>query len=269
MAKQKTFNDMGLDATVPASKLPDDIVAHFDGAPIRRADAILDCKGNAHCDEEERHEADVEIVTEVLMAEDKWVEEYTTGDDYGGEYTYLVNERPDRWPALIEEWICDEHGDSMGHTQFDSHLKDIVSAMCDDIDGDEVEAVYDRSEYATYSGSGCCLDGIEIGEYEHQIDINEISELKALHEDGRLDDVLDDVNCDAYVSRSQPRRLNKETGRYEKHGRETYGTDSDYPCLMTYHSPGGQWHFVVSHERMVEAMANAIVTLARRMDSKS
>ena len=283
MKRQKTFGDMGLDATVPASKLADDIVAHIDGAPIRRADAIRDCRGNVHPDEEERHEADVEIVTEELMAQDKWVEEYTNGeynDDYADGYTHIIDECSHDWAARIDEWICDEHGDSYGNMPYHSGirwnkprhdvcLQDIISAIRDDLSSDDTEPEYDRSEYSAYSDSGCCLLSVDVGEYEHQIDVNDVPELKVLHEERRLDDVLDDINCDAYVRRSKERRRNEETGYYEEVGRETYGVDDKYPCVMTYHNPGGQWHFVIPHERMVEAMATAIVTLARRMDSKS
>ena len=83
-----------------------------------------------------------------------------------------------------------------------------------------------------------------------------------MHDDDRLNDVLDDVKSDSYVSRSRRRVKNEETGRYECVGRETYDPyGSKYPDIMTYHCPGGRWDFVVCEDTMNEYLLDGLTEL--------
>jgi len=240
---------------VPVAPHRDDIVACSDGTEMRRENALADCKGNYHRTAEERHEADVEIVTGLLNDIGKSADEYTRHADYSDNYAHLVDEI--NWKDCVEEW-CDEN-DYEFEVSFEnwSRWDEFVEAMIDKVNGSyDCEAEYDSNEYACYTGNGCCLFSFDIGEVEEQIDINCHDELRKLHEDRRLDDVLDDVNCDVYVSRSRRREKNEKTGYYEPIGRETYmndyGYDIDYPTFCIYTNPGGQWRFVIPAERMFE-----------------
>jgi len=255
---QRTLDGCGLDALAPSARLPDDHILCEDGFICKHKDAHYDCRGGAWNVKEMRHDSDVEIVTDLLNGVDKWVTEYCTeNSDYATAYDHIVNETSHDWPDIIERWLRDVYGDHMGHTEFD--VDQVVKYLCEELDGGfDCEPKYQSSDYAAWSGRGCCLWSTDIGEYEEQIDLAGHPELLALHNDGRLDGVLDDVNCDTCVNRNKRRVKNEETGRYEHVGRETYGADDEHPCLMTYHMPGGCWHWVVDKVRMDELVDEAL-----------
>ncbi|MHC4302538.1 MAG: hypothetical protein ACYS7Y_35205 [Planctomycetota bacterium] len=265
---QRTFGEVvGLDPVVPVGPHPNDLVECADGTICRRIDTVLDCKGNPHRNEEERHDADVTIVTDWLNEHDKWVVEYVTEhEDYPAGAAYIVNEVSHEWPDRVEEWIRDNHGDWLGHTKFDDSMDELVSAICEEIDDCEVEFEY-TSGYACYSGSGCNLFSLTMDEHEDQVDIAAIPELAALHDERRLDDVLDDVSADCCIGRSRRREKNEETGYYEPVGRETYmpyDHHAEYPTFETYHCVTGHWAYAVPAERMAELLTEAIITVARK-----
>lgn len=284
-----------LDGTlVPTRKHYDDQVECSDGMIVSHGEAFYDCKDHPHNTEEDRNAADVAIVTEFLDGVDGWVTDYTTGNtDYADGYAHIIDEISHDWKDRVDEWIDEDDSDyadiiedayNAGELDFDFSSDDgdefdsdeyIRNVLCKPSADSVKEWVFERlegsfdcepefshNEYSCYSGSGCCLASFEIGEYEEQLSIADHPVLKELHDCGRLDDILDDVSSDAYVSRSHRREKNKETGYYENVGRETYDPyGSDYPDVMTYHNPGGQWHWVVSGERMEELIREAIVDL--------
>lgn len=269
--KQKTFGaKVGMESVVPTRRHANDIITCADGACLEHSFVHYDCRGGAHSSAEDRHESNVAIVTEILMNEDKWVEEYTQSDDYGANYAECLAGDSDRYNECVEEWIRNEYHDFYGYGQFDDCMEALVSEVVYELDGNfHIEAEYSASDYDSYSGDGCCVDSYSIDEYENQIDFDRHPELMTLHTSGDLDDVLDDVNCDVYVSRSHVREKNEETGNYENTGRETYDPHgSDYPSIMGYHRPGGCWHYVIPMDRMKLAVANGIIAIARKADTK-
>jgi len=250
---QRTFGStVGLEEIVPSRPHPSDIVECSDGSIRERQDTFDDCRGNPHSNESDRDEADIEIVEEILNVHDKWIEEYCTENtDYTEGYDHIVFEVLHDWPPVVEEWIKDTYGD---HTKFDGCMKDLVKAVCDDLyDSMEGEWKYNSNEYASYSSSGCCIWGFDIGEYEEQIDISDFPELQRLYNLGRLPDILESVNCDAYVNSSSIKWLRRD-----------FEEQRDYPTFCTSHCPGGRWDFVVSDDRMREAVTNGIIALCRK-----
>ena len=257
--KQKTFGPVvGMEPEVPVGTHASDMVVCSDNTEMLILDAFKDCRGNYHSTSDDRHDADVAIVTEILENVDKWVTEYTTENtDYADGYSHCVDERSHNWGDLFEDWIKENRDD---YDDYDDYAT-IITKMVENADSDDCEPEYNRNEYASYSGDGCCVDSYAIGEYEEQIDINEFPELKALHDELRLDDILDDVNCDAYVSRSYRREKNEKTGHYENVGRETYMPyehNANHPTFETYHTPGGRWDWVICADRMNELFEEAI-----------
>jgi hypothetical protein len=249
---------------VPTARLDDDVVGCVDGSECRHGDACYDCEGKAHRDDEGRRERDVEIVSDLLNTHGKWAEEYCTENtDYASGYDCVVNEGRHDWDGPVREWIENEYGDTYGHTDFDDYVEKIVEKVCEELDGGfDCEPEYSCSSYSAYSGGGCCLASFDIGEHEEQIEINACDVLRGLHERGELDDVLDDVNCDVYVSRDHRREKNEETGHYENVGRETYmpyANRSDHPDLLIYINISGQWQFVVDADRMDELVCEALL----------
>jgi hypothetical protein len=265
--KQRTFGSIvGLEPVVPVGHHPDDIIECSDGTVGARCDAFEDCAGNFHSNAEDRHEADVAIVTDILTKVDQSVCEYATENtDYADMYVHCVYEDHPHWNDRIKDWILNEYHDYYGHGQFDDCLDDLVSEVSQELyDRGDIEAEYACNEYAAYSGPGCCVASYEI---EEQIEVSAFDEFQALHDQSRLDDVLDDVNCDFYVSRSRRREKNEKTGYYEEVGRPTYqpyaGRDR-HPDILGYCSPGGQWHFVFDADCMKNAVAEAICGLCRK-----
>lgn len=266
--QQRTFGAVvGMEPKVPTARLPLDLVECSDGKLLHHEDVHYDCRDNPHSSDEDRLEADVAIVTEVLDGVGKYADEYCTENgDYASAYDHIIDEVSHDWPDCVERWLEDNYADRMGHSRFDGVKDKIVEAICDGLQGSfDCEAQYHPNEYAGYSGDGCCLWGTDIGEHEEQIDISCFPELQELHERGDLDDVLDGVNCDVYVSRSKRRVKNEDTGYYECVGRETYDPyGSDHPTFEVYTMPGGRWDWVVSKERMEELLTAAIIEVARR-----
>lgn len=297
---QKTIEGCGLDPLVPSARLADDMVETLEGGLVRHADAVYDCQGHAHSATVDCHDADVEIVTDLLNGVEKYVCEYTSEGDYPDAYFGCVKESGHDWSDLVKGWVnsngiewldimetayvANELDDDFDLEDFNSNFKggsatDVVAFSSDDFikefytepDGDKViewivgeldasfdcEPEYDRGDWGCYQGDGCCLASYPIGEYEEQIDLACYPELQSLHDKGLLDEVLDDVNCDLYISRNRPRVKNEETGHYEYKGKETYDNGHGHPCLLGYCEPAGQWHFVVESDRMFELLAEA------------
>jgi len=262
----KLERQMMLDGSlVPTAPHNDDVVVCSDDSECRHGDAIFDCAGGAHRNEEDRHDREVTIVSDLLDTFGKWAEEYCTENtDYADGYDCIISENQHEWIAHVREWIENEHGDIYGHTDFDDYVEEIVEKVCDGLDdSSDYEPEYAYSDYSAYSGDGCCLGSFGIGEFEDQIEINGQDVLAALHERGDLDDVLDDVNCDVYVNRRRQREKNEETGRYEYVGRETYMPyehNSEHPDLLIYTNISGQWQFVVPADRMEELVCDALLS---------
>jgi hypothetical protein len=273
MEMQKTI----FGETIPVTSHRDDIVLCSDGEERRRENALADCDGGWHGDDEARLEANGEIVGKILDAREKWSCEYNTenGDSADG-YAGIVDERSDGWNDRVKEWIEDNYDDEYDCLEHDPDVDDlgynelidfIVASVCDELEGQyDCEPEFHGSEYACYSGKGCCLDSFDIGEVEEQISINDHPELKVLHDAGELDDVLDEVESDYHhdytISRQRRRVKNEKTGHYECIGRETYMPyehSADYPTFEIYVMPGGQWQFVVSAERMEELVTAAVM----------
>jgi hypothetical protein len=306
--QQVTFGEIvGLPTMVPVRRHPDDIVHCVDGVDLPHRDVLYDCRDFPWSDPIARHEANVEIVAEVLDAHLKWAEEYATeNEDYADGYACILSEGSHYWKDRIEEWYdanwadCDwkailvECEDDIDHTHFDEWMDDtdpdgdpldwsdyiedcvsrvsvdsLLQAVYEDMDADDAcDVEYGHNEYARYSGPGLCLDGFDIGECEEQVSVMDVPEFKALHESGELDDCLDDYNGDAYVCRSRRRVKNEETGYYEQVGRETYNAyGHDYPTFEFYYSPGGRWDFIVPADRMNELFTEALVRLFQEVVS--
>ena len=240
--KQKTFGQIvDMEPTMPSSPHDNDIVLCSNGRELERCNAYFDCRDTPHFTEEDRESADIEIVEEILDAEVERADRHATeNSDFAEAYDCIVTESSDTWKEPIEDWILDNYD------EYDDCLEDLVPRVVHDLDNRLLEADWEyNSSWAAYSGPGCCLWGAEIGELEEQIEVNAIDEFARLHNEGRLADILDIVNCDAYVSLSR------------------WSLRGDCPCFEIYHNPIGRWDCVVSEQRMRQAVTRAIIALCR------
>lgn len=262
---QRTFGEsVGMDALVPTERHGDDPVECSDGTVLPHRDVCYDVKGGAHSSEDDAFDANVTIVSDFLDGVAKRAGEYATENtDYADGYAHIVDEMSHDWRDRVNEWVCNELESREGYDDPDDLTDRVADRVYEALEGSfDSEPEYTSSDYAAYSGSGCCLAQFDIGECEEQIEINAHDVLRDLHDAGVLDDILDHVNCDLYISRSRRRVRNEETGLYECVGRETYDAyGSDHPDLLGYHSPGGQWMFVVSEDRMRELVDSALLAL--------
>jgi len=266
--QQRTFGEIvGMEPKMPVGSHRDDWVFCSDDSLCRLENAFADCNGNHHSNEEDCLESNVTILTEFLDGVVKWSEEYATENtDYADGYCHLVDEGSHDWPDRIDEWLERNFADRCGHSKYDDCKKELIQAICEELDGKwDCEPEYCGNEYSSYSGKACCLDSFEVGECEEQLSIADHPILRILHDQGTLDDCLDQYNGDGHISRDRRRVKNEETGCYERVGRETYDPyGSDYPDVMLYTNPGGKWDFVVSEERMNELLISAIITVCRK-----
>jgi hypothetical protein len=253
--QQRTFGALvEMEEVVPTKRHNEDCVECSDGSICLHRDVCYDTKGSAHSNEDDAMEADVTIVEEILNGVEKRATENTKNTDYADGCVHIVDEMSHEWRKHVDEWVRAYLGIE------DDIVNQIVDSVFEDLDVSfDAEPEYHHNEYATYGGKGCCLASFEIGEIEEQVDIFAFDVLKDLHDEGRLDDVLDHVNCDLYISRDRRRERNEKTGYYEPVGRESYNLyNRDHPHLNGYTSPGGQWMWVVSQERMRELIESAI-----------
>lgn len=274
--QQKTFGEVvGMEPIVPTRLHPDDLVDCEDRVRIPYCHVHTDCRGRFWSDPNLRDEADVTIVEEVLTGVDEWVTEYCTENtDYADGYAHIVDELSHDWKSRVEEWVEYDNSDyadiiedayNAGELDFDlsdgeggeydsdeyirnvlckPHADRVAQWVYEALKGSfDSEPEYSRNEYSAYDGPGCCLASFDIGEYEEQLEVSAFPEFKELHDEGRLRDILNRTNCDAYVRLSD------------------WSLRGDHPCFETYHSPGGQWHWVVSGERMEDLVREAIVDL--------
>lgn len=223
--QQRTIPGLGLEPLVPVGPHRDDIVLCSDGSERPILEAFQDVKGEWHSSEEDRHDAEVEIVSDVLQSVTKWAEQYCTENtDFADGYIHIVDEVSHEWPTRIRKWLEDNDYEYTDET---------VDKLCEQIDIYDVEPVYSRCEYSCHDGSGCNLWGTDIGEHEEQIDISCHDDLAALNDEGRLNDLLDHASGDFCVGSS----------RNLKHG-----------TFEIYTMPGGRWDFVVPASRMEDLL---------------
>jgi len=265
--QQHTFGEIvGMEPVVPTRKHYDDLVECSDGNSVLHGEAFYDCNDCPHSTEEDRDEAELTIVTEILDGVAEWACTYAReNDDYTSGYDHIISEVSHEWPDRVGEWFSDNLEDWSGHSKYDDCKDKLIEFICDDLEGEwDGDWEFGGNEYAAYSGSGCCLWGTDIGECEEQIDIASYPVLQELHDCGRLNDILDNYNGELYVSRSRRREKNEETGHYEYVGREHYDVyGSDHPDIMGYVSPGGRWDFIVPESKMQELLTEAIIRLCR------
>jgi hypothetical protein len=212
-----------------------------------REEAIFDCTGKPHDNEESAHEANVEAVRAILQSVEDFSKEYHTEGDFPDALFHMVGEVARR--KDIKEWV-EKNIDADGYDCIDNLVEYIWKELDFDFDCDPV---YDYREYFDYSGDGCCLAIFDIGECEEQIVVREVYELNYLHDKGLLNDILKELDNEFCISLDRKRVKDENTGLWGYTGEKHYNHyNSEHPCFSIFTLPGGQWHFVVENERMHE-----------------
>jgi len=244
-------------ALVPVGPHRDDLVECSDGSFVRYEDVeFVDCRGGVHSNEDDMNDANDDIVRDVLDSRDEWIGEYVASDDYGDNYAYLVLEDSVRWKDRIAEYVDEECPDLSGDVR-----RIIVDNLWGAIDGYDLEAHYQSNEYACYYGEGVCVDSFEVGEYEDQIEVNEVPELRALYDSGDLEGCLGRYNGDLCINEND--RYDAELGRRVKTG---FVEKSDHPTFYGYSGGWGRWHYAIPADRMKELLAETIADYCRLKD---
>jgi|GEM_PF-4255930 len=238
---------------VPTAAHRDDIVETEDGATMRFGDVeFTDCRGKLYSTEEARDEADIDIVTEILDSQDEWISDYVASDDYGNDYCFVAWEDIRECKKNVGEWLYNTYSDDDYYSDrscFEEHVeKALIDNIIDALDEFDLEPFYHPVEYAPYTGKGCCVGSIEIGEYEEQFEVNYYDEFKALAADGRLRDCLNKYDGNLCVN----------VGDRDLTGK--------YPCFYGYSYGHGRWHYVYSDESMEAALCEAMIAYCRHTD---
>jgi len=248
---------------VPTAPHPDDRMECSDNTYIRRGDAFIDCAGNAHRDKDARRDANVEFVTELLDARAGSACDYAEHEDYGDGYSYLVKESHAEWKDRVKEWIVDDGGGQIDWDEYPELLAWVTETVWQKVyDWDNWEAEYESSDFSDYYGDGCCLVSWEVGEIEEQVSLSNHPGLAELHKEGELEALLEGYNGELYISRND--HFDKKTKTRIPDG---FISKGDYPDIMGYVSPGGQWQYVVSAENMDDALEEALQEYAEHKGS--
>lgn len=101
---QRTFGEtVGMEPIVPCGPHRDDIVVCSDDTECGAYDAFEDCRDNFHSNEEDRDEANLMIVTEVMDNIVQWADDYTTNDDYADPYYCILDDT--NYDEAVSDWV--------------------------------------------------------------------------------------------------------------------------------------------------------------------
>jgi hypothetical protein len=195
--------------------------------------------------------ANNDIVREVLDSISVWIDDYTSSEDYGGNYAYIAFEDNILVADRVNEWVRDAYSDFDEDT-----VKLVVDYILDRIDDADCECEYDRNEYAAYRGNGCCIYSLEVGECEETIELSCYPELAALYDSGDIEACLSNYNGDLYISAND--YYDRELGRRVHKGYVRKGFNGNNPYLVGYGNPGGQWHYVISDDSLNQLVFEAL-----------
>ena len=128
--QQTTFGDIvGLDPIVPTRKHYDDLVECSDGNMIAHGEVCYDYNGCAHSTDEDRHDADVVIVSDFLDGVAEWSCQYATSNaDYAYGYAHMIDEGCYNWWNRVKEWFSDNFEDYYGHSKYDDYKDQLIYA---------------------------------------------------------------------------------------------------------------------------------------------
>lgn len=238
MELQRTFDGQ----LVPTADLPDDIIETQSGQRARRADCFVDCKGRYYLDDEDRYEADAELVHDDIDAHCQATNEYTEHEDYGSNYVYCAVEQLCLYESSVIDDIVEFIEDWADNELKDGEARKIARDILDRIHECDIECHHQYNEYASYAGSGVCIWSCEVGEVESQIELSG-------YDWADLDDlesILEEYNGDAFLYAFSD--YDSET---KKHKRRPY---VDRGTITYYANPGGAWHFVIPADHIKDAV---------------
>lgn len=223
---QSTLAFDGVSDLVPVADHPDDIVLTECGTYARRGDCF-EFDGAWFLDEAERDEARDEAHAETLAAFleacDQWADDYTSSDDYGADYAYLMTESDGAFDSLAR-WVHDKLPCSVP----DAIIRDASNALADLADPVCV------SECSSQSGD-CCLYSVPVGEHEEQVEWSRFEEW--CESENRPVPPMEYVNA--------------------HHSHAHLKADDRFPCFCVYSNPGNRWDYTVTADQICEAMRNA------------
>ena len=241
MSQQKTFGALvGLDPVVPVATLPDDLVACEDTNDLLRyADCLFAGDGKAFSEEEDRDDYDKDALRTLFKAIEQQVMKYNESGDGADAYAHLVTEDDAHMRGNVEEWVTDNWGNS------DDWSERMIDDFC--------EALADQMEFSVShgcfgsSGLDVTFDSFGLDEAEEQIDLSCYDSLADLHDQGRLEGLLEEIDREFCFYRTG--KWDEATGRYD---RGPFVSPGKYPCITVYVYLDMVHHFGCSDETMKE-----------------
>jgi hypothetical protein len=237
---------MGLDPTIAIAPHPEDLVLCADtGKWVRRTDCLESANGKYFNDEEELERCDEDAVKEYFDGVVEWSDEYHASDDCASSYVHLLSENPvqrrDNIRYALED--LDEYDDSVELT--DEFLNGMIDALDDCIDFTCTSGCFGSSN------QDVVFDSFDVGEVEEQIDINEVPLLAALHDEGKLEGILDALGDDFCFSYTRIRVC--DGGKFVRWDKGNIIQGGKYPIVTLINNTDLYYYFGCTSLALLEA----------------
>jgi hypothetical protein len=225
---QMTFGSIvGMESTLPTASHPSNEYLCEDTGEYRLRDEVLfSYDGKAWSDSEERYDYEATALVELAETLLEWVDDYVDHDDSISAAVYPAFGFDQTWREYIADYYRDDCDDCTGHTDAE------FETICDTL-RDGADAMMEINGYSTFDYD---LTSYDVGEINEQIDINDHPILKALHERGDLEGILDSTECGHEFVSFQ--------GKFVSGGK--------YPCLDLMLASDKTYWWGYSHEEMEE-----------------
>ena len=242
MDQQHTFGEkVGLPPTLPPAHLPcDNVKCHLTGETLDRCDSFRSHDGKCFSDDEDRKEYDLGALREFFDEVLEWSTLHHESDDVAESYAHCAGES-DQMNDNIEIWLNEEYEIEPTYKLIQDMSYTLIKQM-------DVEIV---PEYRN-SHLDVVFDCFECGEVEEQVDIDR-EPLRAMHENGTLNDLLDELDRDYCFFRY--RTWNPETKTWVQ---GNIVRSEKHPTITLYHCVGVWYYFGCSADTAREAYEECI-----------
>jgi hypothetical protein len=241
---QTTFPNMGLDPVMPIAPHPNDLVICEDtGKYKRRADCLHSPDGTHFDDDEELAEHNEDAVDEFLNGVIEWSDEYHASEECGGQYGYLLGENPVQMRDNIR-YALEELTDRIDFT--DEFLNDMIDDLDDCIDFTCTSSCFGSSN------QDVVFDSFDCGEVEEQIDINDVPLLAALHDEGKLEGILESLDREFCFGRTNI-RVCDDDGKFVRWDKGNIIQGDKHPSVTLINNTDLFYYFGCTNKALLEA----------------
>jgi hypothetical protein len=238
---QHTFGAVvGLDPIVPVATLPDDLVECADTNDLLRyEDCLFSGDGTAFAGSEARDEHDEAALRTFFEGVIEWSDDYYSNGDGADSYAHLVTEDGAYMREQVKEWVITTYGGVDNWP--DRMIDDFCEALADQMEFSVTHGCFGSSDF------DLTFDSFDVGEQEEQIDLSCYELLAELHDQGRLEGLLEEIESEFCLNRNS-----KWDEATKTRSEGTIVSPGKYPCIMLYNNTDMWHHFGCSDEKAEE-----------------